>query len=180
MRIISGKYRGMKLSEFQGSDIRPTADRVKENLFNIISSEVPGTSVLDLFCGSCGLGLECLSRGALFVHFNDISAESLCVLRKNLSRFNGENARVTNLDFRACLERLTEKFSLIFVGPPYRTEAGAGALEMIGAKGLLKESGIAVYERDRAFKGEAEGLELFDERKYGITYLSFFRAANRA
>ena len=68
MRIISGKYRGMVLAQFGGKEIRPTADRVKESLFNILSGEIAGASVLDLFCGSGNLGIECLSRGAARVH----------------------------------------------------------------------------------------------------------------
>ena len=71
MRIISGKYRGMKLAEFSGSEIRPTADRVKESLFNILYGKFAGARVLDLFCGSGNLGIESLSRGAHSVHFND-------------------------------------------------------------------------------------------------------------
>ena len=73
MRIISGKYRGMNLAEFKGNEIRPTADRVKESLFNILSEKTFGARVLDLFCGSGNLGIESISRGADFVHFNDIS-----------------------------------------------------------------------------------------------------------
>ena len=90
MRVIGGKYRGLVLAEFKGRDIRPTADRVKESLFNIISSEVASSRVLDLFCGSGSLGIECLSRGASFVCFNDISPDSIAVLNKNLARMRGE------------------------------------------------------------------------------------------
>jgi 16S rRNA G966 N2-methylase RsmD len=82
---------------------------------------------------------------------------------------------VSNLDFAVCLDRYRQKFDLIFIDPPYKLEAGAEALKIIGSKGLL--DGIAVYERDRAFEGSVEGLELFDERKYGKTYLSFFKKA---
>ena len=72
MRIISGKHRGLKLSEFAGGEIRPTADRVKESLFNIIAPDIAGAYVLDLFAGSGSLGIECLSRGAEHVIFNDV------------------------------------------------------------------------------------------------------------
>ena len=83
MRIIGGRHRGRKLADFKGNDIRPTADRVKESLFNILSVRVVGASVLDLFCGSGNLGLESLSRGAAKAHFNDLSKDSLTVLKKN-------------------------------------------------------------------------------------------------
>lgn len=164
----------MKLAEFAGSDIRPTADRVKESLFNILSYKVAGASVLDLFCGSGNLGIECLSRGAAHVHFNDISAESIAVLKKNLARLKENNYKITNLDFSACLAR-SEKFDLIFIDPPYRLEAGIEALKIIGEKGLLTEDGVAVFERDRSFSGQIAGLEQFDERKYGKTYLTLFK-----
>lgn len=173
MRIISGKYRGMVLSEFKGKDIRPTSDRVKESLFNILYSNISGSKILDLFCGSGNLGIESISRGAFFVHFNDISKASTAVLKKNLSRITDNNYCITNLDFSVCLSQ-AEKFDIIFIDPPYADESGVQALKIIGG-GKLREGGTAVYERDRSFKGEIFGLELYDERKYGNTYLSFFK-----
>lgn len=177
MRIISGKYRSLVLSEFNGEDIRPTADRVKESLFNIIAPYVPGARALDLFCGSGGLGLECISRGGEFVHFNDISAESLKVLKKNLARIKERNYKITNQNFAECLFSLDSTFDLIFLDPPYRLEAGREALQIIASRKLLAEGGIAVLERDCAFTGEIDGLNLYDERKYGKTYLSFFEVS---
>lgn len=175
MRIISGKYRGLKLAEFAGGEIRPTADRVKESLFNILSGEIAGAKCLDLFCGSGNLGIECLSRGAEEVHFNDVSSESVAVLKKNLAKLKGENAfKITVSDFRECLAR-SSAFDLIFIDPPYKEECGAEALKIIGERKLLKTGGIAVYERDRKFEGEIKGLKSFDERKYGKTYLTFFK-----
>lgn len=173
MRIVSGKYRGRVLSEFKGGDIRPTADRVKESLFNIISSRVRGARALDMFCGSGSLGLECISRGADFVHFNDISKDSLAVLKKNLSGIDG-NYTVTNYDFSCCM-KAGVKYDLIFIDPPYASDAGIEALKIISNGNHLTEDGIAIYERDRSFDGEIDGLELYDERKYGKTYLSFFK-----
>lgn len=176
MRIISGKYRSLKLAGFTGENIRPTADRVKESLFNIISPLVAGARVLDLFCGSGALGLECISRGAAEVHFNDISQESLSVLRKNLSKLKDErNYRVTQMDFKEFLFGACGKYDIIFSDPPYRSSAGAEALEIIARREILSESGIAVLEWDRPFEGQICGLEMYDERKYGITYLGFFR-----
>lgn len=177
MRIISGKYRSLVLAEFKGEDIRPTADRVKESLFNIIAQYVPEASVLDLFCGSGGLGLECISRGANFVHFNDISADSLKVLKKNLSRIKEQNYKISNQNFSDCLFSLNTPFDLIFLDPPYRLEAGREALQIIAKRNLLADGGIAILERDRAFIGEIDGLKLYDERKYGKTILSFFEVS---
>lgn len=175
MRIISGKHRGRKLSEFKGEEIRPTSDRVKECLFNILSSKVAGATVLDLFCGSGSLGLECISRGAEKVHFNDISADSLAVLKKNLNAMGeADCAKITNLDYIACLRAEREKFDIIFLDPPYRYDFGEPALKEI-SNGLLNDGGIVVYERDRAYAGETYGLIKVDERKYGKTYLTFFR-----
>ena len=177
MRIISGRYRGMVLAEFKGGDIRPTADRVKESLFNIIYSAVSGARVLDMFCGSGNLGIECISRGAAFVHFNDISKDSLAVLKKNLTRVEG-NYTVTDYDFSRCL-RKGEKYDLIFIDPPYASDFGVEALRLIAEGNHLSVDGIAVFERDRSFDGEISGLEKVDERKYGKTYLTFFKAGER-
>ena len=174
MRIISGKYRGLKLADFEGSDVRPTADRVKESLFNVLYGQVAGASVLDLFCGSGNLGIECLSRGAEFVHFNDKSPASLEIIKKNLARLKSpQQFKITNYDYSVCLSR-ADKYDLIFIDPPYRLEIGVDALKLIGAGNLLKEGGLVVFERDRSFEGEVAGLRQTDERKYGKTYLTFF------
>ncbi|MDE6586435.1 MAG: 16S rRNA (guanine(966)-N(2))-methyltransferase RsmD [Clostridia bacterium] len=176
MRIISGKYRGLKLNEFDGNAVRPTADRVKESLFNILYGKVAGVRVLDLFCGSGNLGIESLSRGAEFVHFNDISKDSVKLLKSNLSKLKEENYRITNADFKTCLSS-AGAFDIIFIDPPYKLEAGIEALKLIGANGLLSADGVAVFERDRAFEGEIAGLKAFDERRYGKTFLTFFEVA---
>jgi 16S rRNA (guanine(966)-N(2))-methyltransferase RsmD len=176
MRIIGGTYRGLKLAEFDGDNIRPTADRVKESLFNILSWQMSGAKVLDLFCGSGNLGIECLSRGASYVHFNDLSKDSIAVLNRNLKKLKGEHhVSVTTGDYLACLNKLAAPFDIIFIDPPYRFGYGVPAMELIIKNNLLTKEGIVVYERDRAFQGGVQGLSLSDERKYGKTYLSFFK-----
>ena len=179
MRIIGGKYRSRILQEFAGQDVRPTSDRAKESLFNILALKMHGARVLDLFAGSGALGLESLSRGAKEVVFNDFSKDSLAIVKKNLSALkialNGEEAKVQNSDYLVCLEQARGKFDMIFIDPPYRFDYGEKALKKIAERGLLTENGIAVYERDRPFEGEIVGLEKYDERKYGKTYITFFR-----
>lgn len=179
MRIIGGKYRSRVLSDFAGDEVRPTSDRAKEALFNILSLKLYGARVLDLFAGSGALGLESLSRGAKEVVFNDRAKDSLAIVKKNLATLkipvNGEEAKLLGADFLVCLESMRGRFDLIFIDPPYRLDYGAEALQKISEKGLLTEHGIAVYERDRAFDGEIAGLEKYDERKYGKTYFTFFK-----
>ena len=177
MRIIGGKFRSRVLAKFEGEDVRPTADRVKESLFNILSLKIYGANVLDLFSGSGALGLECLSRGAKKVSFNDLSKDSLAILKKNLNtlKVDSQEYRLYNYHFSTCLDVVKEQFDLIFIDPPYAQEFGEIALKKIADNKLLSEKGIAIYERDRAFIGEIAGLEKYDERKYGKTYLTFFR-----
>ena len=179
MRIIGGKFRSRVLAEFPGEDVRPTSDRVKESLFNILSLKMYGARVLDLFSGSGALGLESLSSGAGEVCFNDCAKTSIAILKKNLAALkitpNGNEAKVMNSDYLVCLEQARGQFDIIFIDPPYRFDFGEKALQKIAQRGLLTENGIAVYERDRPFEGEIVGLEKYDERKYGKTYLTFFR-----
>ncbi len=178
MRIIGGKFKGRALAEFKGTDVRPTSDRAKESLFNILAFSVREARVLDLFSGSGALGLECLSRGAKEVVFNDLARDSVNILKKNLAAIKipvGEEVKIFNYDYSACLERLVGAFDLIFIDPPYKLDYGVPAMEKIVKRGLLSEDGIIVYERDRAFVGEVKGLEKYDERKYGKAYLTFFK-----
>lgn len=179
MRVIGGEYRSRLLAEFTGKDVRPTSDRAREALFNILSLRVRGARVLDLFAGSGALGIESLSRGATEAVFNDYSKDSVAILKKNLGALkipvNGERAKVYNLDYSACLQTVQGAFDIIFIDPPYAQEYGKKALETIAEKGLLRENGVAVYERDCALEGEVAGLEKYDERKYGKAYFTFLR-----
>lgn len=173
MRIISGKHRGRVLAEFRGKDIRPTADRVKESLFNILSARIPGARVLDLFCGSGALGLECISRGAEAV-FNDVSADSLAVLRKNLTAMK-ESAAVYQYDYKVCLDRVTGRFDLIFVDPPYTCDYLSDVLMRVAQRDILEEDGLVIYESDRPTAALPQGWEVADERNYGRTSVWFYR-----
>ena len=178
MQIISGKFRARKLIGVDSEGTRPTLARVKESIFNIIQFKVAGSVVLDLFAGSGALGIESLSRGAKEVQFNDFSKDSVAIVKKNLNTLKiavGGEVKVTQGDYLACLEQTKGSFDLIFIDPPYRMDYGKKALEIIAKKNLLTDSGVAVYERDCAFEGEIDGLEKYDERKYGKAYLTFFR-----
>lgn len=173
MRIVGGKYRGRVLAAFKGKEVRPTSDRAKEALFNILAPEISGANVLDLFCGTGGIGLEALSRGADLVVFNDVSKDSLAILRKNLLLLRAD-AKVYNLDYRELLDSIDITFDVIYIDPPYKSGCGEDALRRIAARGLLNTGGVAVLESDKPFEGEIENLVRYDERRYGIAHLTFF------
>ena len=176
MRIVGGEFKGRTLVEFKGEEIRPTSDKVRESLFNILFVKIANSSVLDLFCGSGNLGIECLSRGASHVHFNDISKESLRVLKQNLNKLKGENdASITNLDYLSCLSQIKGKFDLILIDPPYKFDYCNLALSAIKKHQLLNADGVVVYEWDKPVEEEISGFEKYDQRKYGKTYLNFFK-----
>ena len=178
MRIIGGTYRGRILATFEGEAVRPTSDRAREALFNILAMQTRGARVLDLFCGSGALGLEAYSRGAKEVVFNDLSKDSLSILKKNLNALKvtvGGDIKVCNYDYLSCLDIQKGGFDLILIDPPYRLDCGALALEKIVKKGLLAEDGIVVYEWDKPLEVEIDGLERYDERRYGKAYFTFYR-----
>ena len=160
------------LAEFRGQDIRPTSDRVKESLFQILSARLPGGRVLDLFCGSGALGLEALSRGAEDVVFNDLSRESLAICRKNLAALK-EKGELLSLDFRACLMRVSGQFDLIFSDPPYREDYTLEILRIVAERNLLKEGGLVVAESEREEVAPA-GWERLDFRSFGRTKIAMF------
>lgn len=173
MRVIAGKHRGRALASFQGDKIRPTPDRVKESLFQILFEKLRGARVLDLFAGSGALGIECLSRGASEALFNDSSRESLAVLEKNL-RLVREGAKVFNLDFRTFLARAEGRFDLIFCDPPYKENYLKEILDTVRARNLLSADGLVIYESEREESG-AEGWTLADCRRYGRTFVTMWK-----
>lgn len=160
------------MAQFQGIGVRPTSDRVKESVFQILSQRLYGARVLDLFCGSGALGLESLSRGAGEVVFNDSSAESIALLQKNLAALK-ESAKIYRLDYKACLNTVSGKFDLIFVDPPYKENLAAEILTLVKARSLLAEGGLVVFESERE-EEPAEGFMVADQRSYGRTKITFF------
>lgn len=182
MRIIAGKYKSRVLVGFDGEDVRPTSDRAREALFNILYPKIIGASVLDLFCGSGAVGIESLSRGAKRVVFNDISKTSLGILRKNLSALkikeDGEEVQIFGQDYATCLSMVKGPFDVIFLDPPYRLDVLEKALALIVKNRLLSSDGVVVYECDKEYSIEIDGLIKTDSRKYGKAYFTFFKKSN--
>ncbi len=170
MRVISGKIRGKKLYSLEGDNTRPTTDRVKENIFNIIAGYVQGAFVLDLFAGSGALGIEALSRGADYCDFVEISSSAMAIVKKNLGEMPfGESAVCTLCDFSAFLEKTEKRYDIIFLDPPYSSGYYEKALDIIKKRGLLNDGGIIVLEKDAAQREEYPFFEILKERKYGQT-----------
>lgn len=180
MRIIAGERRGAKLEAVPGLNTRPTADRVKESLFNIIQLQItPSTRVLDAFAGTGALGLEALSRGARDAVFIEEDAAALNVLRANIKKCHyQERSRVYRGDALSTLPRLKgEQFDLILLDPPYRKNLYEPVLFCILKYHLLSECGILISEHSKSipFVWTDERLQLYKTKSYGETVLNFFR-----
>ncbi len=181
MRIISGEARGRRLRAPRGAATRPTADRVREALFNILG-DVTGLAVLDLFAGTGALGLEALSRGAAGAVLVDHADAAVRVIQANVATLGyQERARVVRLDVGRALrllERQGGRYDLIFIDPPYEGSAATVTLDALGSGSLLAPNGLVVVEHDtRNRPAEQHGLlRLGERRKYGQTEVSFYQA----
>lgn len=177
MRVITGTARGVNLKAPEGLSTRPTADRVKQALFNIIQYEIAG-EVLDLFAGSGQLGIEALSRGASRAVFVDERADALAVVRENLRRTHlTERAEVVRADYLGYLDRCKKRFRLVFLDPPYAEKYLENAIKRISEIDILAEGGIIVTERpaDKPLDGDFSGLVRSKDYRYGKTAITLFR-----
>lgn len=186
MRIISGDARGRKLFAPAGEDTRPTADRIRESLFNIIGARVLDAHVLDLFGGTGAMALEALSRGAAFGVIVDCAPAAIRAIERNASLVLKDDvarrARIVKADYRSAIGSLGGmKFDLVFLDPPYRmADAYADALNRLRAAGLLSEGCLIVQERAREQSVPlAQGFEIFDIRHYGKTSVELVREVAR-
>ena len=179
VRVISGSARGLKLNTPGDDRVRPTTDRVKESMFNIVQDWVYDSQVLDLFAGSGALGIEALSRGASQAVFCDNSLDSIKILKSNIEKARvADRSQIVSGDFKRCLRDMGAKnqsFDMIFVDPPYYKGLFEEVLDTIRACKILKKDGIVIVEHDAKRPiGQVEGLEVYKEKKYGITMLTFY------
>lgn len=183
MRIIGGMARGRRLSSPGSNRIRPTTDRAREALFNIVGPGVVDTVVLDLFAGTGALGLEAISRGAQKVVFVDSRDQAVNLIRRNIELCGFSNrSLVLQRDLACGLAFLSKTcpvagFDLIFADPPYGFDLGGLILEGITEVGLVAPDGLIVVE-DKAktvLPTEVGNLRLSDQRQYGDTGFWFFR-----
>ncbi len=182
MRIIAGKFKGRALITMKDKSIRPTTDRVKESIFNLLQGVVEDARVLDLFAGSGALGIEALSRGACSVTFADRSNDSIDTINTNLKKVSGK-INVIRKDFLSTIDYLSarkEKFDLIFLDPPYKQGLDKIAIEKLDEAGILAEDGIIVVERSREDEPLklSNGFRSLTTRDYGSVTVTLVQKAS--
>lgn len=181
MRIIGGSARGTKLYTLEGENTRPTLDRVKESLFNIIQSDIPQSTFLDLFSGSGAIGLEAISRGAKKAILCDNSKSAVNVIKKNIekTRFQ-DRVELYQMPFEEILNgKINERLDIIYIDPPYKTDFAYKAIKIILEKNLVDEESIIIVETDdekRVIEQiEKLGIKIVSQRKYGRAHLIFVK-----
>lgn len=166
MRVTSGTRKGALLLTAKDESIRPTTDKVKQSVFNMIQFEIAGRTVLDLFAGSGALGIEALSRGAAHCTFVDVEP---IIVRKNIGKVRLEEvSEIVQMDYRAFLAQTSSRYDLVFLDPPYQKQMAQTALGELVRRNLLLPGCLLVWECDA---GETvcvpEEITVIKERKFG-------------
>ena len=182
MRIISGEARGRTLFAPAGDQTRPTSDKLRGSLFNILNGRVEDAEVLDLFGGTGALALEALSRGAARAAIVDNSRAAIEAIRRNaqnvLKDTLEQRALILKMDYRSAIAGISDwRFDLVFLDPPYRMlDAYGDAIDRLDRAGMLNADAVIVCERRHdAAIGLPEGFEIYDSRSYGETAVDFAR-----
>lgn len=189
MRIVGGSHRGLKLADVGAGDanahLRPTSDRVRESIFNLLingkpavdGNPVTGARVLDLFAGTGALALEALSRGAAIAVLIDTGRAAQALIRQNIALARRQpDTNVLNADALRLPPNRDAAFDLIFLDPPYGKGMGGTALAAARAGGWIAPGALVVWE-ENAPQTAPEGFALVDQRKYGETVVTILKAA---
>ncbi len=181
MKITGGQIRGRCLAAPKNLDIRPSSNKVREAIFNIIGQDLSGSRVLDMFSGTGLLGMEALSRGASLAVFVDHARQSLALIKKNLALCEYEHlGRLCKWDLSKGLPKnrpfIDTTYDLVFVDPPYRSHLATGVMEELSVSKQLASGALMVLETGKVSDiKQFLSLQLIDTRNYGDTKLSFFR-----
>jgi 16S rRNA (guanine966-N2)-methyltransferase len=176
VRVISGDHKGRRLASLKKASLRPTSDRVKESIFNVLQTVVAGKRVLDLFAGAGSLGIEALSRGAESATFVDASPQSLAILKKNLRDLDLESgSTILRLDGFKALGKLRQRFHLIFADPPYLKGHLQRVVDSVARSEVLQKGGLLILEHHKKekFSLPRENLSVWKEKRFGDTVISF-------
>ncbi len=182
MRIIGGQLRGKKLSPVRAKAVRPTSDRLRESVFNILVGNIEGMVVLDLFAGTGALGIEALSRGAREAVFVDRSRDAVALISQNIRACRlGSQSTVIRWDITRnlnCLRGIEQTYGLVFLDPPYDRGHVLPALQNLVRYRLLEAAADLIVEHSpsEVIAPLPDGLTITDTRKYGKTLVSFLVA----
>jgi 16S rRNA (guanine966-N2)-methyltransferase len=183
VRIISGKWKGRQLVSFKANHIRPTTDRVKETLFNILQHDIPDSRILDLFGGTGNLSFESLSRGARFVELVESHKISLKIIQENMTKLGvtRQDLSVRPMDVFQYLKKYTgDPFDLAFIDPPFTEKLAHEVMEAIAKSKVLRVGGLAIIEAggQERIDDKYNEFVLLDRREYGDKTASIFRREN--
>ncbi|MDJ0613433.1 MAG: 16S rRNA (guanine(966)-N(2))-methyltransferase RsmD [Rhizobiaceae bacterium] len=183
MRVVGGKYRGHRLVAPKGLSTRPTTDRIRESLFNILNNRLnfEGLRVMDLFAGTGALGLEALSRGADYCVFVENSPQAIAAINQNIGAFNLAKQVLLLKKDATRLGTLGDlkPFDLVFADPPYGKTLGERAAESVLENGWLNPKAVFVLEEhSKAFPESLNSFELCDLRQFGDTSIGIFQLVN--
>jgi len=178
LRIVGGKLKSRRLFVSSKANFRPTADRVKESIFNILKGELEGKRVLDLFAGTGNLGIEAISRGAISITFVDFSAQSTKIIQRNLGDLECLScAEILKLDYRKALQKLARegrKFEIVFADPPYLLGYAQGVIDYLKETGILGVNALVIIEHHKKEELNLDSSDLVElrRRKFGDTIVS--------
>lgn len=182
MRIVGGRFRGRVLATPRSEGIRPTTDRTRESLFNILShgyeAAVEGRRMLDLFAGTGAVGFEALSRGAAYVHFVEQSAEGSRLVRANMETLNVREQTGLSRRDATNLGKAGEKqpYDLVFADPPYGKGLGERALAQLAMGGWIAENALVILEDNKQMTPDPGGVfHLIEKRIFGDSAMHFYR-----
>ena len=173
MRIVAGKFRSRIIEAPEGLNTRPSSDKTRESIFNIINPYLFDAVILDIFSGSGALAIESISRGAKEATLIDNNSNSIECIKNNLNKLGIENQCFVLNDDYTIIKTLNKTFDVILLDPPYKMDVFKDILQIINENNLLSENGIIVFESDfqHSIKQEVEGYKL-KVKKYGIAYVN--------
>ena len=184
MRVIGGTYRGRRLRTIGGQTVRPTSDRLRETLFNILSGDVAGSSFLDICAGSGAVSIEAISRGAARATMIEISRRTCAVIEENLKSLGiSSKSLVINSDALAALKRIEasgRRFDIIFFDPPYGSDLYSKVMAFLGSRDVVEPGGIIIVEhRAKMPPEDVDGLHLYRRLKQGESALAFYERSQK-